>query len=108
MNIFARITRSLSARLLAIFMLAAVAYVFGARYVVQVFLDTDYLREDRGAHFALYADYVLQDGQLLVKLAHRPLEVGEGRRQVVLVRRTMIDRQRHEPPRAGVKQSLPA
>ena len=61
MNILARITHSLSARLLVIFVIASFAYSYGARNAVQVFADTDWLRQIVGAHIALHTEYVLQD-----------------------------------------------
>ena len=61
MNIFARITHSLSARLLVIFVIASFAYSYGARHALQVFTDTDWLRQIVGAHIALYTEYVLED-----------------------------------------------
>ena len=61
MNIFARITHSLSARLLVIFVIASFAYSYGARHALQVFTDTDWLRQIVGAHIALHTEYVLED-----------------------------------------------
>jgi len=61
MNIFARVTHSLSARLLVIFVIASFAYSYGARHAVQVFADTDWLRQIVGAHIALHTEYVLED-----------------------------------------------
>ena len=61
MNIFARITHSLSARLLVIFVIASFAYSYGARHALQVFTDTDWLRQIVGAHIALHTKYVLED-----------------------------------------------
>ena len=56
-----QITRSLSARLLGIFILTAVVYAVAGRFVYQLVLDQDYLREVVGAHISLHADYVLSD-----------------------------------------------
>jgi signal transduction histidine kinase len=56
-----KVTRSLSARLLGIFLLTSVAYGFASRYVVDLLWGTGYLREVIGAHMALYIDYVLDD-----------------------------------------------
>ncbi|MDP2324198.1 MAG: HAMP domain-containing protein, partial [Gammaproteobacteria bacterium] len=56
-----QISRSLSARLLGIFILTALVYGVLGRFVYQLVLDQDYLREVVGAHFSLYADYVLKD-----------------------------------------------
>jgi signal transduction histidine kinase len=61
MNIFARVTHSLSARLLVIFVIASFAYSYGARQALQVFTDTDWLRQIVGAHIALHTEYVLED-----------------------------------------------
>ncbi len=61
MNIFARLTHSLSAQLLVIFVIASFAYSYGARHAVQVFADTDWLRQIVGAHIALHTEYVLGD-----------------------------------------------
>ena len=55
------ISRSLSARLLGIFIITGVVYALAGRYVYQVVLDQDYLREIVGAHISLHADYVLND-----------------------------------------------
>ncbi len=55
------ISRSLSARLLGIFILTGIVYALAGRYVYQVVLDQDYLREIVGAHISLHADYVLDD-----------------------------------------------
>lgn len=55
------LTRSLSARLLAIFLLTSLAYAFGSRYAVELVLDRDYLREIVGAHIARYTSYLLDD-----------------------------------------------
>ena len=56
-----RITRSLSARLLGIFLLTSIVYAFGTRYAVELVLDRDYLREIVGAHASRYASYMLED-----------------------------------------------
>ena len=55
------ISRSLSARLLGIFILTALVYAFVGRFVYLLVLDQDYLREVIGAHISLHADYVLND-----------------------------------------------
>ena len=52
---------SLSARLLVIFLTASLAYGYAARFAVEVFQDTDYLRRIVGAHISLHTDYVLED-----------------------------------------------
>lgn len=57
----ARITRSLSARLLGIFLLTSIVYAFASRAAVDLVLDRDYLREIIGAHMALHTNYVLRD-----------------------------------------------
>lgn len=56
-----RISRSLSARLLGIFILTAIVYSVAGRFVYLLVLDQDFLREVVGAHISLHADYVLQD-----------------------------------------------
>ncbi len=55
------ITRSLSARLLGIFVLTSLVYVAASRFAAELVYDTDYLRQIVGAHIALHADYVLND-----------------------------------------------
>lgn len=56
-----RITRSLSARLLGIFLLTSIVYAFAARYTVDLVWGTGYLSEVVGVHMALHVDYVLND-----------------------------------------------
>ncbi|MCL4721659.1 MAG: HAMP domain-containing histidine kinase [Gammaproteobacteria bacterium] len=56
-----QITRSLSARLLGVFILTALLYALAGRLVYRLVLDQDYLREVVGAHISLHADYVLND-----------------------------------------------
>ncbi len=56
-----QISRSLSARLLGIFILTAIVYAVAGRFVYTLVLDQDYLREVVGAHISLYADYVMND-----------------------------------------------
>jgi len=55
------ISRSLSARLLGIFILTAIVYAVVGRFVYLLVLDQDFLREVVGAHISLHADYVLND-----------------------------------------------
>ncbi len=55
------LTRSLSARLLMIFVLGTMVYGYAARYAFSLFQDTDYLRQIVGAHIALHTDYILGD-----------------------------------------------
>jgi signal transduction histidine kinase len=55
------ISRSLSARLLGIFILTALVYAVVGRFVYLLVLDQDFLREVVGAHISLHADYVLND-----------------------------------------------
>jgi len=55
------ISRSLSARLLGIFILTAIVYVVVGRFVYLLMLDQDFLRQVVGAHISLHADYVLDD-----------------------------------------------
>jgi signal transduction histidine kinase len=57
----ARITRSLSARLLGIFLLTSLIFAFAGRAAVDFVLDRDYLREIIGAHMALHTNYMLRD-----------------------------------------------
>lgn len=56
-----QISRSLSARLLGIFILTAIVYSVVGRFVYLLVLDQDFLREVVGAHISLHADYVLND-----------------------------------------------
>ena len=60
-QLFFMLTHSLSARLLLIFVIATMVYVYAARYAFSVFQDTDYLRQIAGAHIALHSDYILAD-----------------------------------------------
>ncbi len=53
--------RSLSARLLGIFLLTALVYAVASRYAVDLVLDRDYLREVIGAHMTRYTSYILDD-----------------------------------------------
>jgi signal transduction histidine kinase len=53
--------RSLSARLLGIFLVTSLVYVLASRYVVDLVWDTGYLSQVVGAHMALHIDYVLAD-----------------------------------------------
>ena len=55
------ITRSLSARLLGIFLLTSFVYAFASRYVVDLVWGSGYLSEVVGAHMALHVDYILND-----------------------------------------------
>jgi len=57
----ARIARSLSARLLLVFLLTSVVYGLASRSAVDLVLDTDYLREIIGAHMSLHSNYMLRD-----------------------------------------------
>jgi signal transduction histidine kinase len=59
--VISKITRSLSARLLAIFAVTSLVYAIASDFAVQAVLDRDYLREIIGAHIALHTNYVLQD-----------------------------------------------
>lgn len=56
-----QITRSLSARLVAIFFVTSLVYGTGAVYAVRAVRNTDYIREIVGAHIALHADLVLKE-----------------------------------------------
>ncbi len=56
-----RITRSLSARLLAIFLLTSIVYGIASRYAVDLVFDQDYLRRIASGHMSQYAEYVLND-----------------------------------------------
>lgn len=56
-----RITRSLSARLLAIFLITSMVYAFASRFAIELVLDRDYLREMIGAHISLHTDYFISD-----------------------------------------------
>lgn len=55
------ITRSLSARLVAVFFLTSLVYGFGSIYAVSKVRETDYLREIVGSHISLHADLVLKE-----------------------------------------------
>ena len=55
------IAHSLSARLLAIFVLTSIVYGLASRYAVDIVWRTGYLSEVVGAHMALHIDYVLND-----------------------------------------------
>lgn len=57
----AQVTRSLSARLLAVFLATSIAYVAASRYAVELVYDSDYLRQIVGAHISLHAEYVVGD-----------------------------------------------
>ena len=57
----ARIARSLSARLLLVFLLTSLAYGLASRLAVDLVLDRDYLREIIGAHMSLHSNYLLRD-----------------------------------------------
>jgi signal transduction histidine kinase len=61
MDAVRRVTHSLSARLVVVFLLASVAYTYAAGFALQLFQDSDYLRRIVGAHIALHAEYVLND-----------------------------------------------
>jgi len=56
-----RITRSLSARVLGVFLLTSLVYVGASRYVFDLVWGTGYLSEVIGAHMALHVEYVLND-----------------------------------------------
>ena len=56
-----RVLRSLSARLIIIFLLTSALYGAGSRYAVELVLDQDYLREIVGAHMGRYTSYLLDD-----------------------------------------------
>ena len=60
-GVLKKIGHSLSARLVLIFFIAAMAYGYAGRYAFTLFQDTDYLRRIAGAHTALHTDYILQD-----------------------------------------------
>jgi signal transduction histidine kinase len=55
------ITRSLSARMLGVFVLTSFVYIAASRYVFDLVWGTGYLSEVIGAHMALHVDYVLDD-----------------------------------------------
>jgi len=58
---FSRITHSLSARLVLVFLLGSILYSYSASFAFRLFQDTDSLRQVAGAHIALHAEYVLAD-----------------------------------------------
>lgn len=55
------IAHSLSARLLAIFVLTSIVYALASRYAVDLVWRTGYLSEVVGSHMALHIEYVLSD-----------------------------------------------
>jgi signal transduction histidine kinase len=55
------ITRSLSARLLGIFLVTSLVYGLASRYTVDLVWGTGYLSEVVAAHMTLHVDYVLND-----------------------------------------------
>jgi signal transduction histidine kinase len=56
-----QVTRSLSARVLGVFVLTSLVYIGASRYVFDLVWGTGYLSEVIGAHMALHVDYVLDD-----------------------------------------------
>ncbi len=60
-NFLRRMGHSLSARLLFIFFIAAMAYGYAARLAFTLFQDTDYLRRIAGAQVALHTEYIIED-----------------------------------------------
>jgi signal transduction histidine kinase len=58
---FKRITRSLSARLVAVFFVTSLVYGSGSVVAVNLVRNTDYLREVVGSHIALHAELVLKE-----------------------------------------------
>ena len=56
-----QITRSLSARLLGIFLLTSILYGIASRYTLDLVWGTGYLSEVVGGHMALHIGYVLDD-----------------------------------------------
>ena len=56
-----RILNSLSARLLGIFLVAALLYAVAAYFAVNFVLNRDEVRELIGPHVALYMDYILEE-----------------------------------------------
>jgi len=61
MNTLRRLLHSLSARLVLVFLLGSILYSYAASFSLNLFQDTDALRQVVGAHIALHADYVLSD-----------------------------------------------
>jgi hypothetical protein len=55
------IGHSLSARLIAIFLITSLVYGIASRYAVDLVLDRHYLGEVISAHVALHANYLVQD-----------------------------------------------
>ena len=55
------ITRSLSARLLGVFLLASLAYALVASYALDIVARAGPFREVAAAHMTLHVDYVLND-----------------------------------------------
>jgi hypothetical protein len=58
---FKKITRSLSARMVAIFFITSMIYGTGSLYAVRAVRNTDYIREIVGAHISLHAELVLKE-----------------------------------------------
>jgi signal transduction histidine kinase len=58
---FRPVAHSLSARLLAVFVLTSIVYALASRYAVDIVWRTGYLSEVVGSHMALHIDYVLSD-----------------------------------------------
>lgn len=56
-----KITRSLSARMVAIFFVTSMIYGMGSLYAVRAVRNTDYIREIVGAHISLHAELVLKE-----------------------------------------------
>ncbi|MDG1462756.1 MAG: HAMP domain-containing sensor histidine kinase [Gammaproteobacteria bacterium] len=61
MNRLTRITHSLSARLVLVFIVASISYWYALGFALQTVQDSDYLRRIAGAHISLHAEYVLED-----------------------------------------------
>lgn len=79
------ITRSLSARLLGIFLLTSVVYGYASRYVVDLVWGTGYLSEVIGAHMALHINYVLDDIGLPPKVERAREIVGKVPVDIMLI-----------------------
>ena len=55
------IGHSLTARLIGIFVITSLVYVFASRYAVELVVDRHYLREVISAHVSLHVDYLVDD-----------------------------------------------
>jgi signal transduction histidine kinase len=76
-RLFRPVAHSLSARLLAVFVLTSIVYALASRYAVDIVWRTGYLSEVVGSHMALHIDYVLNDIGLPPRLDRAEAIVGK-------------------------------